>query len=267
MSSRAARRRALTCALAAVLALAGTLLGIAPAGATYPTVVSGSSPIAYYRLGEAAGTTMSDSSGNGHDGTYAGGVTLGGAPAITVDTNTSAFFDGTGSGSASGITAPQTAYTLEAWIRPANVTQDGPARLVSISTSKTQRNVTLGQGMHGNQPADLCQQIHVVEFGRAAAATVEQREPELLMPVQSLAGVFAWRHDRNFIVREFHAERMFLEYRGIAPAAGPVELRNDRRRVLDADLPDAILVAVQGQQPAIGRERWGTQIAGPFRRR
>ncbi len=45
--------------------------------------------------------------------------------------------------------------TLEVWIRPANVTQDGPARLVGISGSKTQRNITLGQGMHGNRPADL----------------------------------------------------------------------------------------------------------------
>ena len=44
--------------------------------------------------------------------------------------------------------------TLEAWIRPANVIQDGPARIVGIS-SKTQRNVTLGQGLHGNRPADL----------------------------------------------------------------------------------------------------------------
>jgi len=45
--------------------------------------------------------------------------------------------------------------TLEAWIRPANVTQDGPARIIGISGSKTQRNITLGQGMHGNRPADL----------------------------------------------------------------------------------------------------------------
>lgn len=45
--------------------------------------------------------------------------------------------------------------TLELWIVPANVTQDGPARLVGISGSKTQRNVTLGQGMHGNRPANL----------------------------------------------------------------------------------------------------------------
>ena len=45
--------------------------------------------------------------------------------------------------------------TLEAWIRPANLTQDGPARIISISGGKTRRNVTLGQGMHGANPADL----------------------------------------------------------------------------------------------------------------
>jgi hypothetical protein len=45
--------------------------------------------------------------------------------------------------------------TIEAWLKPANVTQDGPARIVGISNSKTQRNFTLGQGLHGNQPSDL----------------------------------------------------------------------------------------------------------------
>lgn len=45
--------------------------------------------------------------------------------------------------------------TIEAWVRPANVTQDGPARMISLSSSKTQRNFTLGQGMNGSQPADL----------------------------------------------------------------------------------------------------------------
>ena len=119
MPNRAARRRRLTYVLATVLAAAATLVWVQPATATYVNVVTGTSPIAYYRLGEAGGATMSDSSGNGHDGTYTAGVTLGGPAAITVDTDTSAAFDGTGYGSASGITAPQTAYTFEAWIRRA----------------------------------------------------------------------------------------------------------------------------------------------------
>ena len=33
--------------------------------------------------------------------------------------------------------------------------QDGPARIVSISSSKTERNVTLGQGLYGDQSPDL----------------------------------------------------------------------------------------------------------------
>ena len=45
--------------------------------------------------------------------------------------------------------------TLEAWIQPANTDQDGPARIISISSSKTERNVTLGQGLYGNQSPDL----------------------------------------------------------------------------------------------------------------
>ncbi len=45
--------------------------------------------------------------------------------------------------------------TIEAWIQPANVDQEGPARIVSISNSKTLRNFTLGQGLYGGQPMDL----------------------------------------------------------------------------------------------------------------
>lgn len=45
--------------------------------------------------------------------------------------------------------------TVEAWIVPANTRQDGPARIVGISKSKTLRNVTLAQGLYGGQPTDL----------------------------------------------------------------------------------------------------------------
>ena len=45
--------------------------------------------------------------------------------------------------------------TLEAWIVPANVSQDGPARILSISASKTERNLTLGQGLYGTQAPDV----------------------------------------------------------------------------------------------------------------
>ena len=44
--------------------------------------------------------------------------------------------------------------TLEAWVTPANVTQDGPARLISLSADAHNRNVTLGQGLWGTQASD-----------------------------------------------------------------------------------------------------------------
>jgi hypothetical protein len=37
------------------------------------------------------------------------------------------------------------AITLEAWVTPANASQDGPARIVTLSSGASQRNFTLGQ--------------------------------------------------------------------------------------------------------------------------
>ncbi|MDP2562866.1 LamG domain-containing protein [Psychrobium sp. 1_MG-2023] len=39
-------------------------------------------------------------------------------------------------------------YSIEAWVTPANVTQEGPARIVSYSGGKDSRNVTLGQTLY-----------------------------------------------------------------------------------------------------------------------
>ena len=44
--------------------------------------------------------------------------------------------------------------TLEAWVAPDNALQDGPARILSFSGGSSVRNVTLGQGLWGNQATD-----------------------------------------------------------------------------------------------------------------
>lgn len=49
-------------------------------------------PVAYYRMGEASGTTLVDSVA-GNNGTYSGGVTLG-VPGLVGDADTAAQFDG-----------------------------------------------------------------------------------------------------------------------------------------------------------------------------
>jgi hypothetical protein len=41
------------------------------------------------------------------------------------------------------------AMTVEAWVQAANATQNGPARIVSMSTNTSERNFTLGQGTSG----------------------------------------------------------------------------------------------------------------------
>ena len=54
----------------------------------YRAAVLADSPLAYWRLGETSGTVAHDETGNGHDGTYVGGVTLGQPGALTGDANT-----------------------------------------------------------------------------------------------------------------------------------------------------------------------------------
>jgi len=39
--------------------------------------------------------------------------------------------------------------TIEAWVKPANLTQNGPARIVTLSADTAVRNFTLGQGVYG----------------------------------------------------------------------------------------------------------------------
>ncbi len=43
--------------------------------------------------------------------------------------------------------------TIEAWIAPQNTSQDGPARIVTLSRNGWHRNVTLGQGLWENWPS------------------------------------------------------------------------------------------------------------------
>lgn len=45
--------------------------------------------------------------------------------------------------------------TIEAWIKPANTSQNGPARIVTLSQNSNKRNFTLAQGLWGSQPSSL----------------------------------------------------------------------------------------------------------------
>jgi hypothetical protein len=86
---------------------------------TYRGEVLADSPVGYWKLDEAAGTTMNDSSGNSYDGTYNNGFTLAQSPLITK--GNSVLFDGV---AGTGATVDGTHIplqiagdvTLEAWV-------------------------------------------------------------------------------------------------------------------------------------------------------
>ncbi len=103
----------------------------------YADVINAGNPIAYYRMGEQLGSDpMLDSSGNGNDGEYKNGIALRRPPAVachvrphppyTCDLTSdpqdfAAWFPARdGYGFTNDITAPQSAYTLEAWIKRAD---------------------------------------------------------------------------------------------------------------------------------------------------
>ena len=103
---------------------------------TYVGEVMADNPIAYWRLDEAAGSTMAaDFTGHGNAGTYYGDFALGQAGAILSDPlDTCVKLNGTGAqtgyvGLSQQLSAPlefngqggQAPFTLEAWIKPTSV--------------------------------------------------------------------------------------------------------------------------------------------------
>lgn len=102
--------------------------------------------VAYYTFDEESGTTIHDTAENGPP------LDL----QIEPGSNTSWLADGglvvSGNSTISGADTKihnactsSNGITIEAWLTPANVTQDGPARIISFSTDTLNRNFTLGQ--------------------------------------------------------------------------------------------------------------------------
>lgn len=84
----------------------------------YKATVLADSPFTYLRLNETSGTVAADSSGNGHNGTYSGGVTLNQPGAVTEAGARAAKLDGsTGfiSLPSTGVPTGNAAFTQELW--------------------------------------------------------------------------------------------------------------------------------------------------------
>lgn len=125
------RRDAFRFAALAGAGLVGSgLMKTAYASNAYSSVVLAKGPVGYWRLGELAGPTASDSSGDGYDGSYFGNPTLGQPGAINGDPDTAVRFNGPGSrdyveipdpaDGSSAFSQPTSGLglTVEAWMRP-----------------------------------------------------------------------------------------------------------------------------------------------------
>jgi hypothetical protein len=119
---------------------------------SYSAEVLADSPLAYYRLGDASGTTMTDSSGNGRHGTYFNSPTLGATGLLLGDSDTAVEL----SGSLQYMSVPDdnaydglSAFTITARIKLTSVT--GVRMIVSRDDSTTGGGRSFQFRMNGNK--------------------------------------------------------------------------------------------------------------------
>lgn len=102
---------------AGMVAAAAVLGG---SGIGYSTEVLTDAPLAYYKLSEASGTTMTDFSGNARNGTYSNSPTLGQSGPLLSASDTAALFNGTtqyGQIAYAAWMNSLAALTIEAWVK------------------------------------------------------------------------------------------------------------------------------------------------------
>jgi hypothetical protein len=106
----------------------GPLVRTVRASDQYSSVVLAKGPVGYWRLGEAAGPTAFDASGNGYDGTYFGSPSFAQPGAIANDLDTAIGLNGFDSGDFVEVMDPDSpafsqptsglGLTVEVWMRP-----------------------------------------------------------------------------------------------------------------------------------------------------
>ena len=100
----------------------GTEAAIPDAGGSpYVSAVLADSPLAYYRFEEKTSAPAHDSSGNGHDGVYAGGVDFGVPGALANEVSSGIHLNGTTAWVSVGDSfhfAGRAPMTVEAWVNP-----------------------------------------------------------------------------------------------------------------------------------------------------
>jgi len=78
-------------------------------------------------------------------------------------------------------------YTIEAWVAPANVVQEGPARIISYSAGTSARNFTLGQTQYNY---DFLQRSSTTDANGEAALSTADADEDLQATLQHVVVTF-----------------------------------------------------------------------------
>ncbi len=93
--------------------------------------------------------------------------------------------------------------------------------------------------------------VFVIQFRRAATFARRDRKPEIAAVMQCFSLQREGCDNRDVGFRKFDTETVFLEDCLVAPAPRSIKLRDYRLLVFDANLIDAILIAIQCQKSPI----------------
>ena len=107
----------------------------------------------------------------------------------------------------------------------------------------------------GDEPAELTQQVQIVELGRPASVALEHGEPKRPRVVQGVAVNAAGWDNRQFGRAELQCKRMFFENGSIAPASRAIKLGDHGFVIFNADLIDAVFIAVEREEATVTAQR------------
>jgi hypothetical protein len=89
-------------------------------------------------------------------------------------------------------------YSVETWVAPANVTQEGPAGIISYSASPTQRNFTLGQTLYNYNFLNRSSETDA--NGQPALSTDDDDAEVLQTALQHVVATFSVSEGRKIFV-------------------------------------------------------------------
>src|SRR5690242_17025880 len=99
-----------------------------------------------------------------------------------------------------------------------------------------------------DEAAEPAQRLGIFELRCPTRTARIEREAKTVVLRERLAGTAKRRDDRDFACGELERKSVLFLQSFVRPSPRTIELRDDRRAVVDPDLIDAILEAVQREE-------------------